>query len=314
MADEATTTGEGISPEHVVAGVALLTSLVAILSFTYDWGYFTALGITFAKAPTTIADHVRSGLVMASIGVPLWFLSFAAHLFLLRVEDRGHFDEWVKSSANPARARIWVAVLRIGPALLTVGLLGWLVGDWEDNKAAPDLGTLFTILGAAFIVLWPVFVIWAFKRPRVKERFSPLSHVAAMVVPRFLVIFFWLGFIMGEADEDSTFPTVVSIDQACQAETETCPKAAPVRVYRAFGEWFLVGDSSGAYWVRSAHVDRIQAPQKPTSSGFLCELFGKACGVPEDEASPAEPRPDDAMWASCGTQRQVSMPALRPTR
>ena len=289
VAEDKTTTNDGISPEHVVAGVALLTSLVAILSFTYDWGYFKALGITFATAPTSIADHIRSGLVLASVGIPLWLVLFASHLFLLRVENRGHFDEWIANSANPTRARIWVSALKIGPALLMLGLLGWLGGAREDNNAALDGSAALTIVAIAFIVLWPVFMWWAFKRPRVQERFSPFSRIVATDVPRFLVIFFWLGFIMAEVDSDSTSLTTVSIAQACQAETETCPKAVPVRVYRAFEEWFLVGDSSGVYWTRSAHVDRIQAPEKRISSGLLCKLFGKACLVSEDEGLPGLP-------------------------
>ena len=291
--DEETRTNEGISPEHVVAGVALLTSLVAILSFTYDWGYFKALGITFATAPTSIADHIRSGLVLASIGIPLWLVLLASHLFLLRVENRGHFDEWIANSANPTRARIWVSALKIGPALLVLGLLGWLGGAREDNNAALDVGATLTILTTAFIVLWPVFMWWAFKRPRVQERFSPFSRLVATDVPRFLLIFFWLGFIVAEADRDSTSLTTASISKPCQAETETCPKAVPVRVYRAFEEWFLVGDSSGVYWTRSAHVDRIQAPEKRASSGLLCKLFGKACRVSEEEGSPG-PRPAES--------------------
>ena len=238
------------------------TSWVAILAFTYDWGYFRAMGITFATAPTSIADHIRSGLDVASVWVPLWLILFAGHLFLLRVEkEGGYFDGLrvrVEASPGSARAKGWVLAISVGVALIVLVLFEWRLGDLENEP--PDSGTAFIILVAAFAMLWPTFVGWAFERPRVKERFSYLSRLGATVVPITLLFFSWFGFLAAKADKRSRSSMMASVHQVCHTEAEICPKSVPVRVYRSFSEWVLVGDSIAVYWVRSTHVDRMQAP------------------------------------------------------
>ena len=42
--------------EHLGAAFALAASLSVIVSFIYDWGFFSALGIDFSQAPTAISD------------------------------------------------------------------------------------------------------------------------------------------------------------------------------------------------------------------------------------------------------------------
>ena len=61
--EEARDTGTAISFERIGWFSGVIGSLSVIVSFVYDWGFFAALGISFADAPTTISDHIRSWLV-----------------------------------------------------------------------------------------------------------------------------------------------------------------------------------------------------------------------------------------------------------
>ena len=60
---------------------SILASLSILISVTYDWGFFFSLGLSYARSPTTIVDHVQSWLywlplfVVSGVGVILAHLT-----------------------------------------------------------------------------------------------------------------------------------------------------------------------------------------------------------------------------------------------
>ena len=91
--------------ERLVAVSALATSFALALSFTYDWGFFSALGISFASAPTSISDHLRTGLLWASRLVPAVLLTLVLDLLTRRIDHGLTEEEIVEASPDPERAR-----------------------------------------------------------------------------------------------------------------------------------------------------------------------------------------------------------------
>ena len=64
------TDGSRPSKTTSIEGIGALTAVVAsfslAMSFAYDWGFFSGVGVSFADAPTTLSDHLHTWLYLAS--------------------------------------------------------------------------------------------------------------------------------------------------------------------------------------------------------------------------------------------------------
>ena len=80
--------GPVLTIERIGAIVAVVASLSLLLSFVYDWGFLSALGISFEDAPTSLSDHISSWMVWLQVLLPAGFLMFTFTLFVKRLEYR----------------------------------------------------------------------------------------------------------------------------------------------------------------------------------------------------------------------------------
>ena len=246
--------------ERTAATTALITSLSLALSFAYDWGFFSALGVTFADAPTSITDHLRSWLVWLPNFILVAFLGLGLELLTRRIEHGKTEAELIEGSANPAKTKRANERTR---RMITWGcgltLVAWLA-----------IGTI-SLPWPAVAVCWMSFIAWVFKHPIVRERHAFGFRLLAFIGPPLILCFYSTGFQSAtNARTDSLAELQVHAD-GIDEDTVT----SETEVLRSFENWFLVRDASDTIrWIRSDHVHGItvKGETKPFP-GLLCMLF-----------------------------------------
>ncbi len=246
--------------ERTAATTALLTSLSLAMSFAYDWGFFSALGITFADAPTSVTDHLRSWLVWLPKFIPVAFLGLGLELLTRRIERGKTEAELIEGSANPTKTKRANERAR---RMITWGcglvLVLWLA-----------IGTIdFPWLAAAGC--WMSFMVWVFKHPIVRERHAFGFRLLAFIGPPLILYFYSAGFRSAtSAPTDSVAEVQV---QADGVDEDTVTSEA--EVLRSFENWFLVRDASDTIrWIRSDDVHGIRVKGETTPfPGVLCMFF-----------------------------------------
>lgn len=94
--------------EHVGALVGACTAIALVLSVCYDLGFFKAVGLDFRQVPTSIADHVRTGII--------WGPGLAAGFvlaFVWRMSDRVPDELQPKTRLGRALVSEPLALLRL---------------------------------------------------------------------------------------------------------------------------------------------------------------------------------------------------------
>ena len=236
-------------------------ALSVVVSFFYDWGFFTALGISFEDAPTTITDHIRSWLLwLPALGV-VTTIAVAKELFIRRLEHGMTEDEIIESSPNPdrtarARNRPYKFIAAMGPTFILIWVL---LGD-----------RFFEGFLAGLAICWVAFMGWVFGHPTVWTRhpfWFRWSAFALLPVPLF---FFYLGFISIERGDfipawDSGIYTV---------HVEGPTSTRNVKVLRSFEKWLLVNEDDAIVWIPVDHIRRMEVQKQEPYRGLLCTLFG----------------------------------------
>ena len=252
--------------EHLGAALALAASLSVVVSFIYDWGFFSTLGIDFSQAPTAISDHLRSWLIWLPFVIIPVLVLLTQELLLSRLERGLTEKEIVESSRNPTRARL----IRNAPrklisfmALLLV-LLWLLFGEKFSNGR---------IIG--FPITWIVFVHWGFRHPRLDARYSALTKNIVMYVPAAFFIAFFLG--AGAAHTEMSKSS--TSHRIALSTTEHGAAGEDVRLLRSFQDWILIRDEKGKVaWIHLSDVVRIQALEESKMfKGFVCLFSTSWC-------------------------------------
>ena len=252
--------------EHLGAVFALAASVSVIVSFVYDWGFFSTLGIGFAQAPTAISDHLRSWLIWLPLVITPVLILLAHELLMSRLERGLTEEEIIESSRNPARVRRF----RVSPwkAISFMAVLLTLL--WLLFGEAFSHARFF-----AFPITWAIFAQWVFRHPRLDARYSSIIRNIAIYVPAAFFFAFFLG--AGVADENmSQWSASHRIEVATTTQGEG---ATEVRLLRSFQDWILVRDENGILaWVHLDDVIRIQVlKESKMFKGFVCLFSTSWC-------------------------------------
>ena len=243
---------------------AVIASFSLALSFAYDWGFFSGLGISFAEAPTALTDHLRTWLVWLPVMVPGLLLVLVLEVLTRRDESGMRQDEITKSHQRSMRLVKW-----IGPGSLAIWLL---MGD-----------TFLLVLGAG--VCWMWFMTWVFRHPILKLKYPPLFKLIAVVGPQLLAGFYWMGYSASTPDYFDVKAHVESEEDGLDINSSF----EEVNVLRSFDGWLVVLDvGDGVRWVRSEQVQRIEVLRQERSSfsGLLCIYFNVCTGSEEGGSLP----------------------------
>lgn len=91
---------------------AVFASWSLVVSVAFDWGFFSALGIKFAHAPTTLSDHLSSWLVWATLSympIPLAYVIYRMICLRAYVGSALKEKDWVPSNVRPLFQRMRLA-------------------------------------------------------------------------------------------------------------------------------------------------------------------------------------------------------------
>ncbi len=129
--------------------------------------------------PTSIADHVRSGLLWLPPFL-LGILSFVVwEMVTRRIEGGLTEDEIIGSSPNPKLTRIF----RASPYLVFLGvgvlvIIGYvLIGD-----------PFFPGVPFALFIAWSAIAAWILSHPRIQQRHPPWQRWLAYLIPLFVLV------------------------------------------------------------------------------------------------------------------------------
>jgi hypothetical protein len=246
--------------EIITKSSGLLSVFALILSIIYDWGYFYAIGISFAEIPTSISDHIRSALLWLPNTILAIFLVLTFEYINQRVERGLTEEEIVNSSKNPEKLKKF----RNGPALLfrifaPAAIVGFLLmGD-----------TYSSILPLALIITWTMLCEWLTNSPLIKLRRSEASILLFKVLP---MVFFYV-FFMGYNSSTSLAKT-----QKANFLIQTLSEKEPVKVsplrYFDRGVLVLKTEINSIYLIPWSQITSIQA-QEPYHqyTGVLGQWF-----------------------------------------
>jgi hypothetical protein len=264
--------GDGAAPTSALELVAKISAVVAslglIVSVFYDWGFLFALGLSFADAPTTVADHVRSWLVWLPKVATAVLALLIFELFIRRMEKGMTEQEIVESSSNPEL----IAKIRRGPLILIGASAVVLVVSWILLGPA-YLDGMFFGLG----ICWFIFVGWVFRHPRVRDRHTAGFRFAVYWGFPILMWIFSSGFNDARVAASST-----ETPQKLHLKTSIGMDGAyNVLILRSFEHWLLVQDKNrSVLWLRTDDVLRIEGAASTTRfQGVLCHFSEIWCGA-----------------------------------
>ena len=268
-----------VTLERIGAATALIASFSLAMSFAYDWGFFSALGITFADAPTSVSDHLRSWLVWLPKVVLGAFVFLGLELLTRRIEHGKTEAELIEGSSNPAKTKKqYDRSRRVITAVFGIIIIVWLV--------VGHVG--FPWLAAA--VCWMSFIAWVFGHPIVKQRHSPAFRLFAFVGPPLLLYFYSAGFRSAAVDPLGSTAQVELHGDSIEGK----PVVAHAHLLRSFENWLLVREAAGTIrWIRSDQVHGIEVSgETKPFLGLLC-IFLRVCIDHEEDRS------SSSGWTRC---------------
>ena len=235
-----------------------IASLSIIVSVVYDWGFFSALGISFADAPTTLTDHMQSWLVWLPIVAPPALFVLGIELLTRRIERGMTEDEIIASSSSP----VWMRRFRNSPNFY-MGAMGLiLVMLWVLFGEIFFYGLILSLA-----VCWRSFTGWVFSHPTVRDRHSYLFRWSVHWLPGVMILFFLWG-SMSVEDDFSTRDYKINLRSTSSTKN--------VEILRSFERWVLVREEQNAIaWIPLEDIDRMELVQKPRPFRGLACLFSK---------------------------------------
>lgn len=256
-------TSSTVSLDLIAKLVGLAASASLVLSVIFDWGFYSALNLSFLEVPSGLSDHVRSALIWFPKVVVTFGELFVVEMFTRRIEQGMTEEEIVQSSTNPQRIKRF----RDGPYKMGFYLAVFSV------TAYILLGDIF--LGAlpfGLIVTWFMFSAWAQSHPRIMERRPFHFRAAAHFLPPIAI---WL-FFSGYGDAVRLFHNTAPDLKLTIANTTSLES---VTLLRQLDRGLLVKEVNNTIAFRPwSEIKKVETSGRYVpSKGIMCSWFGVAC-------------------------------------
>jgi hypothetical protein len=159
--------------EQVGKAVAVIASLLLVVSVFFDYSFLLAIGLSFDEIPSSLSGHVRSAILWAPKVLLTALAFFMYGLFLRRVEGGKSEEELIASSPTPRFTR---AFRKFGDLVVpVVGSLAALVGPFLSN----DLQWAYLL----FILLWGFLALSVINHPRLGASLLGLRARLFVMIP-----------------------------------------------------------------------------------------------------------------------------------
>ena len=248
-----------------VFALGATTSLLA--SLVYDWGFFSALSLSFLEIPSSLSDHVRSTLLW----FPKVFASFGGlfvfELLTRRIEKGMTEDEIVRSSPNPECMRRF----RAGPSLRLITCISFSVVAVCILAGSVLLHALpFALCG-----IWLRFSVWAQSAPLIRARRPVAVRLAVHFVPLVIIFLYFSGYTEAVRLYERPAQPAKLTNASSTSETIT--------LLRLLDKGVLVKEASGVIAFRPwSEIKHLETPGKYTPvQGILCVWFHVGCLPPQ---------------------------------
>lgn len=228
--------------------IAILAVGAFALSFFYNWGFFSALGISFDTAPANITDYAISWAAWLPASITFGFGVFVAEFWSSRKRGVNADRDRDEKSVSSEDERKHVRGERIGAGIAVgVGMVVLAVYAYDSDASSPFL------LGLSLALFWSALVIFVLSFPGQKARYGKLTRNLIYVTPIFAILAFSLGCskadsrIFGQHD-------VYRVHVKNNGE----PKSRPIKVeiVRIFEKWMLIcHENRKVGWIRLDRVD-----------------------------------------------------------
>ena len=248
----------------VASAVTLAVPAGLVVSIFFDFGFFSALGLSFVDTPTSIGDHFRTGIIWFPIIVLLFIGYLAVEFQIQRVEKGLTEQEIVDGAKNPEKTRRFRAgpyrlVVVFAPVIVVFYLL---IGDVQAG-----------LVPAAASITWMIFSAWCNSSPLILLRRPKVVRDAFIFGPIIVIVAYFSGY--NKAIEQAlTKPELIEVESD-DGTTST------FRSLRAFENGFLVINQDDEIRLLSWGIIRSYSflePYKPFR-GIICEWFDVCSNV-----------------------------------
>ena len=221
----------------------IVASLSLLISVTYDWGFFFELDLSYAKAPTTIVDHIQSWLHWLPALIPVGFGVFLAHLASIKnpVRDLNQNSTRIEvvQAVNVLRKQQTTLISAIIITAVILLFMSYFLFD--------------SIYPLGWYGLIPFWFLWFIRK---RDKFPAALREILTWFPPLLVIAFLSGSVHADRALGREFrPThrlVTFDDRESQQDLD-------VNVLRTFQDWLLVvDDDDGMAWISSSSIKRME--------------------------------------------------------
>ena len=196
----------------------------ALVSITYDYGFFLALGISLPEAPTSLFDHVSSWLyrfpyVAALIAAAL-AIAVLIHRFMEGVDETARLHRWTRRWGNSTGI---VTILLMGMGIIAAGYTD--LGKYLSVPSAMAIGLGFVSSSIAH---------WVMRVPLLRDKYVIELQILRYGAPVLLLAFGTGHFF---AHDHLSRPYGSHNIYTVQLSTEEDQRMEIIRVY---DEWLLV--------------------------------------------------------------------------
>jgi len=243
----------------IAEGIAIVVAIGFVISVIYDWGYVYAIGIDLMSLPTTISDHLRTGVIWFPYLLAFVFVGFAVEFQFRRVERGLTEQEIIESSKNPEKLNKF----REGP---------WKLIKWTAPLAVFNYiligDILSSVLPLMLSIVWMGFSEWCYSAPLIQLRRSWESQAAFTFLPIIFILAFFSGY-NAAVDASIREPEQVSITLSKQ------PLPVKGNLLREFERGvFFLSDSNNITFIPWGQIESIRSVETYKSfRGILCEWF-----------------------------------------
>jgi len=261
--------------EQVGKAVAVIASLLLVISVFFDYSFLLAIGLSFDEIPSSLSEHVRSAILWAPKLLLTALAFFMYELFLRRVEGGKSEEELIASSPTPRFTR---AFRKSGDLVIpVVGTLVALVGPFLSS----DLQWAYVL----FVLLWGFLALSVINHARLGTSLSGLRARLFVIVPILLSLVGLHGYQSGAG----MLATATPKWEMVLRDGSTTTKQSLLGI-RRFGSFAIIVDQSKLVSVvPNDAIVSVKNLASPVQSELnACRWFGVLCqSDPNPSSNPA---------------------------